>query len=135
MSYDELIKLESYSERLNALRLYSNSPSNSDRELMNQFYKGKSWLCVREKVIMRDCGYDLGVRGIEILGPIIVHHIIPISGEDVLNGSPLLFDMNNLISCSKETHNTIHYLDKPSDPFVERKPGDTQLWARRDDRG
>lgn len=128
-SYSELIQLDSYLERLNYLRTFGDNPSNQDRFLMNKFYKSNQWLFVRERVIKRDLGCDLGITNLFIEeGPILVHHINPISIEDVANGSSFLFDLNNLITCSLATHNRIHYDKNSVTEWVERKPGDTKLW-------
>lgn len=128
-SYSELIQLNSYLERLNYLRTFGDNPSNQDRFLMNQFYKSNQWLFVREQVIKRDIGCDLGIANLFIEeGPILVHHINPISIEDVANRSSFLFDLNNLITCSLATHNRIHYDKYSSTEWIERKPGDTKLW-------
>ena len=128
-SYSELIHLGSYLERLNYLRTFGDNPSNQDRFLMNQFYKSNQWLFVREQAIKRDIGCDLGITNLFIEeGPILVHHINPISIEDVANGSSFLFDLNNLITCSLATHNRIHYDKNSTTEWIERKPGDTKLW-------
>lgn len=128
-SYSELIKLDSYLERLNYLRTFGDNPSNQDRFLMNQFYKSNQWLFVREQAIKRDIGCDLGIVNLFIEeGPILVHHINPISIEDVANRSSFLFDLNNLITCSLATHNRIHYDKNSTTEWIERKPGDTKLW-------
>lgn len=129
-SYHELSKIDGYYEKLQYLRLYSNNPGNVDRSLMNDFYKSKEWLRCRKKVIVRDCGCDLGVIGLEIPEgeTIFVHHINPITEEDVIEHSPLLFDMDNLITVRAETHNAIHYRQSSSEDLVERRPGDTKLW-------
>lgn len=125
-SYEEVNKLESYEERLRYLRTHEN-PGNKNRKLMNMFYKGDPWLYVKGEVEKRDMACDLGIPGLVIEGPILVHHINPIYEEDVMNESPLLLDQNNLICCSLETHNKIHY-SKEEEPYVERRPGDTKLW-------
>lgn len=128
-SYSELISLDSYLERLNYLRTFGDNPSNQDRFLMNHFYKSDSWLYWRDKAIKRDLGCDLGVTDLFIEeGPILVHHINPISIEDVVSGSSFLFDLNNLITCSLATHNRIHYDKNSVTEWMERVPGDTKLW-------
>lgn len=79
---------------------------------------------------MRDNGLDLGCEGFDIFGKIYIHHINPITIEDLENGSSKLLDMNNLISCSFDTHEAITYSDENllPKPLVERRPGDTTLW-------
>lgn len=130
-SYEELTQLETFNERLDYLRLYSNNPSNKDRKTMNRFYKSHAWKVVREAVIRRDLACDLAVQNLFIENEndtILVHHINPISIDDVLSGNPLCLDMNNLITVSPATHNLIHYRETPKEEIVERQPGDTKLW-------
>lgn len=128
-TYSECVALESYSERLNYLRTYGNNPSNANRVLMNEFYKSSAWLAIRDTVIKRDLAQDLGVQNLFIEeGPILVHHIVPITIDDVMDGSFLLFDLENLITVSLDTHNSIHYFKEKTFEYVERKPGDTLLW-------
>lgn len=128
-TYNELITLDSYLERLKYLRLFSRNPANADRALMNRFYKSNLWLEVRDRVIHRDLGCDLGVENMFINnGHILVHHIEPITVQDLIDESSKLWDMNNLITVSYDTHNKIHYKNEKEDPFVERRPGDTKLW-------
>lgn len=130
-SYSELMSLESFDERLDYLRLYSQNPSNENRNIMNKFYKSYAWKVVREAVIKRDLGCDLAVQNLFIGDnneTIIVHHINPITIEDVTNNSSKCLDMENLITVSSSTHNTIHYREEVEDKYVERSPGDTKLW-------
>lgn len=128
-SYSECIALESFSERLNYLKVYGQNPSNENRGLMNDFYKSNAWLSIRDTVIQRDLGQDLGVQNLFIEdGPILVHHIVPITIDDVIKGSPFLFDLENLITVSLNTHNTIHYSKEKTIMYIERRPGDTMLW-------
>ena len=101
-----------------------------NRYLNQNLYRSPQWLEVRDKVIIRDNGNDLGAEGYPINGKIIIHHINPITIEDVLEANPDIFNMDYLISCSLATHNAIHYGDKDqllSGP-VERKQGDTCPW-------
>lgn len=128
-TYSELITLDSFVERLKYLRLYSNNPANANRELMNHFYKSKLWQQVREYVIRRDLGCDLGIENMFINdGHILVHHIEPITMQDLIDESNKLWDADNLITVSYDTHNKIHYKNKIEDPVIERRPGDTKLW-------
>lgn len=128
-SYSELIKKASFSERLEYLRLFSANKGNENRKLMNAFYKSDIWKKTRENIIIRDWGCDLGISGLSIADDtILVHHINPITEEDVLNHSDKLLDPENLITVSLKTHNLIHYNLKDDGPSPERKPGDTKLW-------
>lgn len=128
-SYHELVALDSYEERLKYLRVYSDNPGNQDRALMNRFYKSNAWKVARDKAIRRDLGCDLGIPNLFIDNDtIVVHHINPVTIDDLENGSDLLLDMDNLITVSSTTHNIIHYAKYEDDEIVERKPGDTILW-------
>ncbi len=129
-SYSELVKLESYAERLAYLQLYGDNPANAHRDLMNHFYKSELWKQARKQVIVRDFGRDLGLPGFDISEgeSIIVHHINPITEEDVELMDPSIFDPENLITVSYDTHNKIHYRSTEQESYTERKPGDTKLW-------
>lgn len=129
-SYSELMKHESFYERLAYLQLFDGNVS-SPREISQEFYKSDLWIRMREKIILRDFGCDLGSKGIYIRGPIIVHHINPIDKNDILNRTDKLLDPENLIATSINTHNKIHY--KKSDThedYQERKEGDTIPWKK-----
>lgn len=126
-SYSEMLKYESHSDRLEYLKLLDNN-ATSPRHMSEQFYKSHIWRTVRKRVIDRDMGFDLGVFGVYILDKVIVHHINPIDESDILNLSPKLTDMENLITVSLDTHNRIHYNRVIKDSWDERKPGDTKLW-------
>lgn len=125
-SYTEMIKLDGYDERLEYLRLRDN-PHMSPRNISLDFYKHRKWLATRDAIIKRDLSFELGVFGMYIHGPIYVHHINPVDESHIERWDDLLFDPNNLICCSHDTHMAIHYGVK-KDPYVERKPGDTKLW-------
>lgn len=125
ITYSDIVKLDGYDERLRALIL-NDYEYDSPREAMMKFYKSLQWLQTRDRIIKRDLGQDLGVGGLWIKGKILVHHIQPITYEDLINNHKLLLDDNNLITVSTDTHNIIHY-GKPEDIIV-RYPGDTILW-------
>lgn len=122
------MQLKSFNERLEYLRLYSDNPSNKDRGFMNEFYKSKAWLAMRDYIIKRDYACCLGVNNFYIEGPIIVHHINPVSKDDVLNHSDALLDPENLICVSYDVHNQIHYSKREDKLDWDRKPNDTKLW-------
>ena len=128
-SYSEMIQYESYNERLEYLMLGDNNVS-SPRHMSMAFYKSKPWRETRLKIIHRDMTFDLGAFGIWIPGRIIVHHINPITEEDILNNSWKLYDPENLISTSELTSNIIHY-GEPFEPYVERTVGDTKPWLKQ----
>lgn len=132
-SYTELSQLSTFKERYEYLKLSKGigiQTFGSDRYLNQMFYHDSAWRAVRDAVIIRDKGCDLGIMGREIKTKIHIHHLNPISKEDVLNRDPKLFDPNNLICCSHKTHNAIHY-GNGEDLFYEltaRKPNDTCPW-------
>ena len=132
-SYLELIQFPTYRERYEYLKMSGGIgivTFGSDRYLNQMFYHDPEWLAIRDRVIIRDNGMDLAIQGREIISVIYVHHINPITKDDVLTRDPKLFDLNNLICCSLKTHNAIHYGNKSSlvlDP-IERKPNDTCPW-------
>lgn len=106
---------------------------NGYRYLNQLLYHCQEWQTTRKKIIMRDNGYDLGCEDHPINGKILVHHLNPISVEDVVERRPIIFDPENLITVSFETHNAIHYGDESilhKYDFVERKPNDTIPWRR-----
>lgn len=126
-TYSELIKLESFSERLEYLKLLDNNVK-SPRHMSEAFFKSNTWLYRRREIIDRDLGFDLGVFGIYIDGPMYVHHIDPIDEHDIIYHTKKLLDPENLITSSLNTHNLIHYRNVVKEEWVERTPGDTILW-------
>jgi hypothetical protein len=101
-----------------------------DRYLNQAFYKSEEWKSIRRHVIIRDCGCDLGIEGREIHERILIHHINPISEEDILDRSDYLLNPEYLISTSHRTHNAIHYGDDSIliDVPLERRKNDTCPW-------
>lgn len=132
-AYSELKNLDSFEERFNYLKLngqVGETTFGSRRYLNQLLYKSKEWISVRDKVIIRDEGCNLGIPGREICGKILVHHINPITIEDVENNNPKVFDLENLITTSHITHEAIHYGDENlliKDPIV-RTANDTCPW-------
>ena len=133
-TYNELILLQTFEERFDYLRLNgqcSEITFGGHRLLNQMLYRSPQWQEVRRRVIIRDNGCDLGIKDRPINDQILIHHINPITIEQVTNFDPCIFDLNNLISVSKKTHNAIHYGDgtnlAPTN-IIERKPGDTRLW-------
>lgn len=136
-TYTELSQLETFEERYRYLRLRGKVGEDTfgfDRWLNQMFYHDSEWLAARDKVIIRDNGCDLGIPDREIKGKvkIIVHHMNPITKEDILNRSPLLFDPEYLICCLDSTHKAIHYGDE--NLLIQmpkaRQPFDTCPWRR-----
>lgn len=135
-TYRELRQLKTFEERFNYLRLDGKIGIDTfgfDRYFNQQFYRSREWKRIRDQVILRDNGCDLGIEGRELkAGRILVHHLNPISLEEIQHSSDSLFDLDNLITVSLATHNSIHYGDETSlyrDP-VERKPNDTCPWKQ-----
>lgn len=132
-SYRNLILLPTILDRFEYLRIKANVGDPTfgfDRFVNQDFYQSREWRQVRMKVIARDEGCDLGVPEYPIGGKVIIHHINPITAEDIENASDLLFDMDNLICVSESTHNAIHFGDEtllPAEPII-RMPGDTCPW-------
>lgn len=126
-SYSELIAIPSFSERLAYLQLFDNN-ATSPRHISAGFYSSKTWKTLRKQIIDRDLGFDLGVFGVYIDGPMLVHHINPINESDIKYQTSRLLDPENLITTSGITHNLIHYNKVEKEQWVERKPGDTKLW-------
>lgn len=132
-TYSELSKLTSFIDRFNYLKLSGTVGEETfgfDRYLNQILYRSQRWKSVRNYVILRDNGCDLGVEGFEIPGRIIVHHMNPITLLDITTESEFLMDPEFLISTVHNTHNAIHYGDESllvTAP-IERRPNDTCPW-------
>ena len=133
-SYSECIKLESFEERYKYLRLngtVADMTFAGHRHLNQVLYQSPEWRRVRRDVIARDGGCDLAHSDRPIFKQVYIHHINPITIEDIEKRSPRIFDMENLICVSFDTHQAIHYGDEnmliPTKP-TERKPNDTCPW-------
>ena len=134
-SYLELKSLPTFKERFEYLKLggnVGNETFGQYRYLNQMLYRSPEWKSFRRKVILRDEGCDLGVRGHEIIGEyIIVHHLNPITIEDLVEHAPMVMDMNNVISTKLSTHNAIHYGAELATILPEtRSPNDTCPWKR-----
>lgn len=134
-TYSELITIPTFEERYRYLRLGGKVGAETfgyDRYLNQILYTSKEWRSFRDDIIIRDDGCDLGCKGFEINSLIIVHHINPITVEDVLNRSSKVFDPNNVICVSHNTHEAIHYGDESLLPLlpVERYKNDTCPWRQ-----
>ena len=132
--YSELIQLSTFEERFHYLKLHgvvANETFGFDRYLNQRFYKSKEWKQIRDFVITRDNGCDLGCPEAPISGPIYIHHMNPMSLEDIENNPESLLDPEYLICVSFDTHNALHYSDDSvlhKYDFVDRRPGDTTPW-------
>ena len=134
-TYSELIKLPTFEERFQYLKLNGDVGVETfgfDRYLNQAFYSSDEWKSIRNQVIIRDNGCDLGIEGREIYKRIIIHHMNPITKEDLLYRTEYLLDPEYMICTMKNTHDAIHYGDENllfKEP-VERKPNDTCPWRR-----
>ena len=134
-TYSELIRLPTFEERFEYLKLKSfvgKETFGYDRYINQQFYKSPRWIRLREEIILRDQGLDLACEGFEIYGRIIIHHMNPISLDDILSDTEYLMNPEYLISVSNNTHQAIHYGDIDIVPVLpkERTPNDTCPWKR-----
>jgi hypothetical protein len=132
-SYHELLNHETFEDRFAYLRLdgvVGDATFGSKRHINQSFYTSREWKRVRDLVVVRDNGCDLGVHGYEINGALLIHHINPISVDDIVHSHDWVMDPNNLITTTKATHNAIHYGDSSllRVPYKERSSGDTRLW-------
>lgn len=126
-------RLETFEDRFDYLNLageVGHSTYGHDRWINQRFYTSRQWRQVRDVVIVRDNGCDLGIEGYEITHDLVVHHMNPIALKDVVDGEDHILDPEFLICTSIRTHNAIHFGDRtllPRPPIV-REPGDTLLW-------
>lgn len=133
LSYTELTKRDAFLSRFRYLSLGGELGAATfgfDRHLNQAFYASHTWKRVRDEVIVRDDGCDLGVPGQVIMGRILVHHMNPIKVQDLTHFNEDILNPEYLISVTQTTHNAIHFGDEKQlpRPFVERRPGDTTLW-------
>lgn len=132
-TYSELVQLPTFTERLRYLLLDGTvaAPTFGTNRYLNQkLYRSADWQRVRRLVIIRDGGNDLGVEGYSIEGAILIHHINPITEEMILNADPEIFNLDNLILTTRNTHNIIHYGDAGliKEEWKPRTPNDTIPW-------
>ena len=132
-TYSELLRLDTLEERFVYLSLSSQvgkQTFGSERELNQGFYHSREWRDIRNYIISRDYGFDMGHKDFPIKGSPAIHHMNPITPDDVIQGTDNLLNPEYLISVSHRTHNAIHFGDKSQIPqvYVERRPGDTIPW-------
>lgn len=132
-TYSELLQLDSFKERYSYLRIggaVGKETFGYDRYLNQILYTSDEWRSLRREIIIRDNGCDLGITGFEIHGKILIHHINPITVDDVLRRAAKVFDPENLITTTLNTHNAIHYGDESLLILapVERIKNDTCPW-------
>lgn len=131
--YSELIREDSFEGRYEYLKLggsVGRSTFGFDRHINQRFYASREWKDLRRLVILRDNGCDLGADGYEIHGQILIHHVNPISVDNIVHSDEWILDPEFLITTTKDTHNAIHYGDRSllRKPLVARGRGDTKLW-------
>lgn len=133
-TYSEMLRIPTFEGRFNYLKLtgkVGEMTFNGHRYLNQLLYqRNQDWESARRRAIIRDGGCDLGCKGYEIYGKILIHHINPITIDDIIEGRACLFDLENLICTSLNTHNAIHYGNDNLLPKVvtERIENDTCLW-------
>ena len=132
-TYSEIITLKTYEERFDYLKIggqVGRETFGYDRYLNQILYNTKQWKKFRREIIIRDNACDLACEGYEINYRILVHHINPITVEDIINRNPMIFDPENAITTTHRTHNAIHYGDKNLLMLqpMERTPNDTCPW-------
>ncbi len=139
-SYHEMILLPTYKERFDYLQLYGKvgTATFGDQRFLNQhLYHTPEWQSVRQRVIIRDRSCDLAHPDYEIMEPPVhIHHINPLTPNDILERNPKVFDMDNLITVSAATHNALHYGGQEIRKMLmgERRPNDTCPWKLRGDK-
>lgn len=132
-TYSELIQLKTFEERYEYLKLNGAVGTDTfgfDRYLNQAFYRSKEWKKIRDEIIVRDEGRDLGVPGHEIYGRIVIHHMNPILPNDIIDQTEYLLNPDFLITTRLSTHNAIHYGDESLIGItpVERRKNDTCPW-------
>lgn len=132
-TFTQLQRLETFEERYRYLRLRGDVGGTTfgyDRWINQKFYASSEWKRVRNEVIVRDNGCDLAMPGHDIFDRVYIHHMNPITLDQVEHGDYAILNPEFLISTTHQTHNAIHYGDEHAlpKPFVERRPGDTKLW-------
>lgn len=132
-TYSKLCQLQTLKERFEYLKLngqVGDELFGYARYLNQEFYHSAAWRDIKEQIVIRDGGYDLGVPGWKIIGKIYVHHMEPITLEMIKNNDPLMLDPENLISCSYNTHQAITWGNEEllPKPMIIRSPNDTCPW-------
>lgn len=132
-SFSELLTIESFEDRYRYLALKGQVAAEtfgSERWLNQKFYTSQEWRDLRHFIIARDDGCDLAHRSYPLHRGLLIHHLNPLTPQQLVDRDPMIFDPENLITVQHRTHNAIHYGDESQLPrdFVPRTPGDTKLW-------
>jgi hypothetical protein len=133
LSYRQLRRFQTFEERFDYLKLagvVADRTFGGERWINQDFYRSYEWKLVRQHVLARDLGCDLGVEGYEIFDSPIIHHMNPMTRDQIAQGDPVILDPEFLITVTHKTHNAIHYGGNSTPPMglVERRPGDTVPW-------
>lgn len=133
-TYSELINHESFEDRFRYLSLRGTVGETTfgfERHHNQKFYTSREWRLIRDEVIVRDLGCDLGVEGHDIFDRPIIHHMNPMVPKDIIHGNSDILNPDYLITTTHRTHNAIHYGDSTLllKPLTDRRPGDTKLWG------
>jgi len=131
--YSELKRLDTFEDRFEYLKLgggVGHATFGFDRHINQSFYKSREWHDVRSYVIYRDDGCDLGIPGYEVHVSPLIHHMNPMSVDDIIHGEDWILNPEFLITVSHSTHNAIHYGVEKLIPktVTQRTRGDTKLW-------
>lgn len=134
-SYTELCQLDTFEERFSYLALKGQVGAETfgfERRMNQRFYHSHQWRRIRRVVLLRDNNCDLGIDGLDIPSGLHIHHMNPVTVQDLLGENPDILDPEFLISTTQLTHNAIHYGDERQlpRPFVERQPGDHISWKK-----
>ncbi len=131
--YSELKRIDSFEERFEYLSLrgtVGESTFGFERHINQSFYRSVEWRQIRHHVIARDLGCDMAFPEHEIHDRVIIHHMNPMTVDEIIHGEEQILNPDYLITVSHNTHNAIHYGDSNllPKPLIERRPGDTRLW-------
>lgn len=132
-TYSQMRTLATFEERFEYLKLNGSVGRVTfgfDRYINQKFYTSSQWRHIRNVVIARDLGCDLGVEGYDIHDRLYIHHMNPVTSEEIVHSDDSILDPEFLITTTHKTHNAIHYGDTNllAKPLVERRSGDTKLW-------
>lgn len=132
-TYSELRRFDTFEDRfdyLNLVGVVGQSTFGFERHLNQKFYRSAQWRNIRDHVIARDNGMDLGIDGYEIYDRPIIHHMNPMTSQDLIHGNQDVLDPEFLITVTHNTHNAIHYGDRSlfPQPLLERRPNDHIPW-------
>lgn len=134
-NYADLRRLKTFDDRFKYLRIGGSVGASTfgfDRAFNQRFYTSREWKQIRNSIIVRDNGCDLGIEGFDIFDKIYIHHMNPMTIQDIERGGDFILDPNYLISVAHTTHNAIHFGNSSTLKIIpdKRRPGDTRLWSK-----